>query len=999
MPRRKSCKSPLVKSDGVLTSDTSSDVAQVIQIGSPRWYTWLSDHPTFVFQGTVGHFTARRETRRGNPYWYGYRWRQGRLAKTYLGRSYELTRDRLEQASARLGSNPHDSADWVSARNSSAAVRVDLAFLPLTKVRPPALPTKLIARRRLTQRINAPVTLLVAPSGFGKSTLLNEWRQSCNMPVAWVSLEADDDQPLRFWSAITAALQTIYPSLTAPPSNDLSEVVIALTNAIIRAREAPDAPDCVGLVLDDYHHIHDKAIHGSLQTWLEHLPPNLQLILSSHTKPLLSCGHLRAKGMVAELGTEDLRFTSEEGIGYLSQHARGRPLAFSEMQAIVKRTEGWAAGLALAVLALDQPGSPLLESFTGAHDYLREYFIESILYRQPPSVQEFLLETAILKHLTGSLCDAVTGRTDGAEMLSYLWQENLFLVRMEEPGWYRYHDLFAETLCHQLERQLAAGVPRLHRRAAEWYQTRNAPADAVYHLLAIQAWEEAAALIESMALRELEQFGDYSQLLRWLQQLPENIMQRHKTLLRVYVRVAALTLSRTEMNQFLTRIEGNITHQPATEPSADEQSVLAEIQKIRSLWMTGGVGLSLLSPEGEHDDVWRMLDGIVRLARLLRHEYVKAETLAQELYELARERRHLYVMLIAGGILAVHVMLDGYLRRSGKIARQALEQAMAQRGKLPEPASIALMALSQGYYERNELTHAQQLLLRATEVDPNPSSSNMPIMEAILRAKIQCAQGDGTAALATLQAARKLQAQHPSGIYRERDLIVYQAWVCMRQRDCAGAERFLGEAGVSETHSLAAFVRAELLLNEEQLAPAGDILVYLIKQYAQGFYFEPILGARILLALALFKQNRINPARHAMAEALRLAAPESFVRPFLNYGGEAVPLLTLALRTLNLSHETQGFAKQVLRLLGNADGAQRMPPSPELSALATAASITARELQVLHWVSVGLSNREIAAQFSSSESTVKTHLKNIYRKLGVNSRTRAVAQARALKLT
>ncbi|HEX9076134.1 MAG TPA: hypothetical protein VF932_10165, partial [Anaerolineae bacterium] len=793
---------PFVRNDFLLI-----DGADSVQVGSRRWFAWLADHSRFVFEGDAGHLGARRETRRGSSYWYGYRWREGKLCKSYLGKSEELTQERLERVSRRLAgqsklsllSAPPDSTDWVTPQKNPPAT--DFAFLPL-QVRPPALPHKLVARERLTERINSPITLLVAPSGFGKTTLLNEWRQTCGLPVAWVALDADDNHPLRFWSTITTALQTICPNLSTSSSTDVSEIVVTLTNALLRASAAPNSPSRLGLVLDDYHHIQDKEIHASLQTWLEHFPPNLQLVISSHTRPELALGYLRGRGMVAELGTEDLRFTLEEGIGYLSQHARGRPLAFGEMQTIVKRTEGWAAGLALATLALDSPGDGQpLANFSGAHSYLREYFIESILYRQPPSVQEFLLETAILKHLTGSLCDAVTGRSDGAEMLLYLWQQNLFLVRLEEPDWYRYHDLFAETLCVQLQRQLSAGISRLHRRAAEWYRAQNAPADAIYHLLAVEAWEEAAALIENMALRELEQFGDYARLLRWLQQVPDTVMQQHKTLLRVYVRVASLTLSRTEMNRFLTRVETNITRKPPTGQSADEQSVLAEIQRIRSLWMTNDAGLSLLAPDGEHGEVWQMLDGIVQLSRLLRHEYAKAEALAQKLYELARERRHLYVMLISGGVFAVHLLLDGCVRRSEKIARQVLEQAMAQRGKLPEPASIALMALSQGYYERNELAHAHQLLLRATQVDPNPSSSNIPIMEAILRAKIQCAQGDGVAALATLHAARELQAKNPSGLYRERDLVTYQAWVAMRQGDRAGAERFLSEAGASETHS------------------------------------------------------------------------------------------------------------------------------------------------------------------------------------------------------
>ncbi len=1019
MPRR---NKPIVTHD-LLTDGTDSGASSELPVGSRQWFAWLTDHSGFIFRGSAGHFTARLELRRGIPYWYAYRWRGGKLSKTYLGKATELTLERLEQASARLAgqtmrlglSSPSHSAEWMATLNHPATATItsakraesDLSFLPLTKVRPPALPHKFVSRPRLTQRLCSPITLLIAPSGFGKSTLLNEWRQVCGMPVAWVSLDADDNQPLRFWSTVTAALRTHYLSLDQDlppslysPSVDLSEIVVGLTNALVRASDNPDSPPRLGLVLDDYHYIQDKEIHASLQSWLEHLPPTLQLVISSHTHPPLAWGNLRAKERMTEIGTDDLRFTLEEGVGFLSQHVRDHPLAFGDMQAIIKRTEGWVAGLALATLALDQPGDrhQLLNTFTGAHDYLREYFIESILYRQPPSVQEFLLETAILKHLTGPLCDAVTGRTDGAEMLSYLWQQNLFLVRMEEPNWYRYHDLFAETLCNQLQRQLTTGIPRLHRQAAEWYRTQNAPDDAVYHLLAIEAWEEAAALIEDMVLRELEQSGDYSRLLRWLRQLPEPVVQQHKTILRVYARVASLDISRTEVKQFFTRVETNITRKPIEEQSADEQSVLDVIQRIRELWRMGETGLWPFPKDGQHRDVWQMLDGIVTYARYVRRDFEKAETMARELYEMAQARHHLYVMLIAGGGLAHHLLLRGHLRRGERVAREVLQQAITQRGKLPESASVALTVLSRALYDRNQLAQAHQLLLRAAEVDPNPTSSNMPIMVAIQRAKIEFAQGDAAAALATIQAARELQAKHPAGLYRDRDLIAYQAWFCVRLGDCESAENLIREAGEGEIHGLTALVRGELLLEQNHYVAAMDLLNDLIRRFPQTLYLEPVQGARILLALAYFGQHQTNQARRLMAEAVRLGAPEASIRPFLDFGRGSAPLLLLVLHTLNLGPDAQTFVRQVLRLLGNAEGAQMPLLGPDLSALSAAASITAREQQVLRLVTAGLSNREIASQLSFAESTVKTHLKNIYRKLGVNSRTRAIAQAHALKL-
>jgi len=268
----------------------------------------------------------------------------------------------------------------------------------------------------------------------------------------------------------------------------------------------------------------------------------------------------------------------------------------------------------------------------------------------------------------------------------------------------------------------------------------------------------------------------------------------------------------------------------------------------------------------------------------------------------------------------------------------------------------------------------------------------------MVQAKIQSAQGDVEAALATLQAARVLQAHRPSNLWHEQDLIAYQAWLCVRQGDIAGAERALSESGDSDAHALSALVRAEILLVQKRGAEAQDILNRLIAEYPQGLAREPILVAHVMLALALFQQHRVNQARHVMAKAVRLAAPESLIRPFLDHGLTSEPLLTLVLHTENLTAETRSLVKQALRLLGHAEGAPGPLPKADLTALSTAASLSVREQQVLQLVSAGLSDRDMAASLSVSASTVKTHLRNIYRKLGVKSRTQAIVQAQALRL-
>ena len=973
---------PVVRIDLLVAGDTDATPVDPIRVGSPAWFSWLANHPGFIYKGEVGHFTARCELRRGIGYWYGYRRQSGKLSKIYLGKSEELTQQALEQASALLagrmpfkrllGNGNHDlltTAPNIQAHEIAPDVDiVELPYVPLTKVKPPVLPQSLIPRPRLTQRINPPVTFICTPSGFGKSTLLNEWRQSCGMQVGWVALEEEDNHPLRFWLTVVTALQMIHPSFgqgwlsqlcTSSPSA-LSRIVVNLTDEIVRLTDTQNMSQGIGLVLDNYHTIQNTEIHTSLQTWLDHMPPKFNLVLASHNKPPLALGYLRAKGMVAELGADDLRFTLEESLEFLRQHPAGKHLAYRDRQTLVKRTGGWITGLVLATHALTQPGdhSRFVETFTGAHTLLREYFTENVLHRQLPEVQTFLLKTSILKQLTGPMCDAVTGQSGGAALLAHLWEGSLFLERLEQPGWYRYHEMFAEMLRTQLQEQFSTETPRLHRKAAKWYRAHASPADAIHHFLSSKSWSEAAALIEDVALSELEKAGEDSRLLRWLQQLPETVIQQHKILLQT----------------------------------------LTDIKRIRHSWAAGNQAGLGSPPNRDLDTVGQMLDGILQCHRESRVDLVKAEATANEVYEAARARGHLYSILIAGGACANLAFSQGHLRRSEQVAYKVLQQTNELRDSLPGPASIALTALSGVYYEQNQMAQAHQLLERAIEVDPDPISTDESILMAILRAKIQSIQGDADTAFDTLQAIRESSSHQPSNLWLDQDLIAYQALFRLHQGDILSAERHLGGGWEIDQHPFSAMIRASILIEQNRNVAAEEILRHLLDQYPHSFYWVPIIRARAMLALALFKQKKLNQACQVTAEAARIAAPEYFVRPFLASDPQFPVLLSLVLHTENLNSGTRSFLKGTLAALGHADdiedGSFRDKPAP----LVMAASISPREQEILHSLSVGFSNQEIAAQYSISTSTVKTHLENIYRKLGVSSRMQAIAKAQALKL-
>lgn len=1013
----------IVRENILITNSIEIKKSNPIEIGSPDWNDWLIKNHGFKYEGSTGHFTARCELRRGIGYWYAHRRRDGKLYKTYLGKSEELDSDRLERACVRLAGqalneellNKDDHEDNVpvsdqeeDAGSPSAETLSKEPLLPLTKVKSPAMPQNLISRPYLIERIGASVNIISAPSGFGKTTLLNEWQENCGLQVAWVTLDAEDNTPQRFWSVVVTALQTIGSNvgqgwsseLLTASSPDHSTIVFNLTNDLIREKEVSIASQGIALVLDNYHRVQNPEIHTSLQILLDHIPSEMKLIIASQTKPPLELGSLRSKGMVVELGIDDLRFSLEEGLEFLSQHVSGNRLANGEMRKLVKRTEGWITGLVLAdsILNQDKDLSRFVDSFNGAHPFLQEYFAENVLNHQSVEMQIFLIKTSILKRLHGPLCDAIVGEKNSADRLAYLWKKKLFLERLDESDWFRYHGLFAEMLQAQLQEHYSEEISKLHHRAAEWYLANGAQADAVHHFLSGNAWNEAADLIEGIALNELEKYGEGPRLLRWLQQLPEAILHTRKNLLLLYIRLAMLSLPPSEVEKILTHSEATFASILSLGQAGDAQETLYEIHQVHRLWMTNS-GSSLEScPSGEYSAAYQLLDRIFQLGRGYTKNLVEAEAEASAVYETAQSKGHLYAALIAGGTCANLAFSQGHLRRCEQITHQVLRQAIELRDKLPEPASIALTTLSGVYFERNQLAQAHQLLERAIAVDPNPIGTYEPMIMAILRAKIQSIQGDNVSAFTTVQAVRDLYSHRSAGTQLDQDLTAYQALFRLQQGDIVSAEQQLREGWEIERHPFSAFVQASILAEQNRYVAAEEILRNLLDLYPNGFYWVPILRVHAKLALVLFDQHKVNQASQVMAEAARLAAPEFFVRPFLVSGPQVASLLSLVLHTENLNEGTRSFLKGILTMLGYVEGLQNILPRDESVVLAIAASITPREQHMLRLLNASLSNQEIAEQCSISPSTVKTHLENIYRKLGVNSRTQAVEQARMLNL-
>ncbi len=564
---------------------------------SPAWFAWLDQVSSFAFSGKSGHYTARKEAKqRGGRYWSAYLATGEHLTKKYLGKTADLTLARLEHIAGILRTqsaaqvppplSPAADADGEgeAARHPLLPQRSDpLNPFLATKLHIPRPRPHLVLRphlvEQLQQGMERALTLVSAPAGFGKTTLLAQWLAESDTSAAWVSLGPEDNDPTSFLSYLIAALQTLDAqlgttalALLRTPQPPSPEAVLTLLTNDLAGREEGDFT----LVLDDYHVITAESIQRGMTFLLEHLPPQLHLILASRADPPLLLARLRAQGQLREIRTADLRFGAAEVNTFL-QVVMGLNLPAEAIATLESRTEGWIAGLQLAALSLQGRAdvSGFLAAFCGSHHFVLDYLSDEVLARQPEVVQTFLLHTCIMERLSGPLCDAVTEQEGSQAMLEGLERANLFVVPLDdERGWYRYHHLFAQALRSHLQQREPTLPPVLHRRASTWYEQHELPAEAVQHALAVPDAELAARLIEPIALPVANQ-GQLYTVLGWLNALPDALICARPFLCAYHAYLLTITNQLQAAEARLQEAERSAQKMPAEQARTIQGYVLA----------------------------------------------------------------------------------------------------------------------------------------------------------------------------------------------------------------------------------------------------------------------------------------------------------------------------------------------------------------------------------------------------------------------------------------
>jgi LuxR family maltose regulon positive regulatory protein len=1026
---------------------------------------WLVEHTAFAFVGRAGRLSVRKEGRgSGRDYWYAYRKQNQRIRKGYLGPSAQVTFARLEEQARSLTS----SQPSPPLAHDPAPLSPELSIpLLATKLAPPRLPLWLVERTRLLRDLNAvcthPLTLVSASAGSGKTTLLSAWVATsrlqtsealtfqAQLAIAWLSLDTLDNHPIRFWASCIASLRNCLPTLgvealallharEAPP---LSTILVALLNKIVQIDQE------VVLILDDFHLISDQTIHEGLLFALDHLPANLHLVLATRTDPLLPLSRLRVRGQLLEIRSSDLRFTQREATTFLLQHL-GLPLSEEDAITLHSRTEGWIAGLHLAALSLrkQQDLSRWVSDFAGSHRYLLDYVQQDILVRLPVPLQHFLLQTSILTRMNAALCQTVTAELSlqaSQQMLEEVDQANLFVVPLDEQRqWYRYHDLFRETLRTQLHASQPEMVPLLHRRAARWYETQGEWRVAITHALAAPDYPLAASLMEQAA-PHFWLNGEASTIQNWVLALPDTVLRAHIRLVlnaalrflnSVHISTETVHASMAaQVQQTIMRMEIILHGQEAHLLGEAEMALierrlclLRALIEVRAIMGRGDKErlrrltheLEALPPDDEVS--WKLIPLSFTFWLTLHLQQSSAllvERLSEALQWISEAGDHLVTFRVMTW-LATAYGEAGQLHRAYRECLSALTLLEQISGGTPV-AGYLLFGLFNVFYAWNRLEEASDVLHRLQRIAQDWQQVELLMIVPRSSARLALARGDLGTAQEELQ---KAEAHFEQEAFANNVRWVVDARVRMwlAQGNLAEASTWAARTTLSPEawdplRKWEVLLLARVALAQQQPAQAVQILERFNWHRDQLADIEKTLEWMALYVVALSQAGKVAQARTVAARLLATTEPEGYIRIYLDAGSsmkQALKMLLDAPPESDTCTDTISTS-YVLRLLaafeqeeGRLTRGNDVPPATMHKALpyppqnATQPGVieplSRQEQQVLRLLVVGSTYTEMAEALIVSPNTIKTQVSSIYRKLGVSRRAEAIAITQQLHL-
>jgi len=877
-----------------------------------------------------------------------------------------------------------------------------------------------VRRSRLSERLDpgtgTKLVLVSAPAGFGKSTLLSEWlaappADGRRRSAAWLSLDPGDNDQAHFWTYVIAGLRKLSPAMGASALELLQTPQALPVQAVLTTliNDLGTIDGDVVLVLDDYHLIESRDVHDGMTFLLDHLPPQLHLVIASRADPPLPLARLRVRGELVEVRAADLRFTAEETASYLNE-AMGLHLTEPDVEALAGRTEGWIAALQLAALSMQgrDDAADFIAGFAGDDRYVVDYLVEEVVQRQPAAVQDFLLRTSVLSRLSGPLCDAVAGATGGKAMLQALERGNLFLVPLDDQRrWYRYHHLFADVLQARLLDEVPELVPELHRRASRWYADHDEPVEAIRHAMAGGDVERAADLVE-LSLAVVRRDRQEALLRSWLGELPEDLVRSRPVLCIAF---AGSMLGTAEVEGVEARLEDAERWVEEMARQSDgrrpEGMVAINEEELRRLptWVAVyRAGLALALGDGEttiaharralslreDEDLLALgagtaLIGLACWAEGDIETTYEAYVACLDTFERAGHVADVLGIAITVGDICV---IRGRLSEAMRTYENALRLVAGHGAPVPRGTADMYVGMSGVRHARGDLEGAHHDLLRSQELGEHKGLPQNRYRWRVAMARIREAEGDLDGALDLLDEAERMYVGDFSP--RVRPVPALKARVRIRQgrlddvRDWARREGLSMDDELTYLREYEHVTLARAVLAEGRIGEAVGLLTRLLEAAEAGGRIGAVIEILVVQALALQQAHDRPAALSVLQQALALAEAEGHVRVFVDEGAPMAELLRAA--------GEQGPAAYARQLLASLGG-----PGPAPVGVLVA-PLSEREREVLRLLATDLSGPEIARRLVVSLNTVRTHTKNIYAKLGVNSRRAAVRRAEELDL-
>jgi len=912
---------------------------------------------------------------------------------------------------------------------SSSTEAMQRYALVTTKLFVPRLRPYVVSRPRLLEKLDdvkkRKLALISAPAGFGKTTLLSDWINQSRISTHWLSLDSGDNDLVHFLIYMIAGLQHLKKNigqaaltmLQTPQPPSLETVLASLIN------DVSSVPNHFVLVLDDYHVITAGPVHKALIFLLEHLPENMHLVIATRSDPPLPLGRLRSLNQLIELRVKDLCFTIDETSFFLNKKLN-LGLSRGEIVMLESRTEGWIAGLQLAALSLQarEDRAGFIKDFKGDNRYIFDFLMEEVLNRQPENVQNFLLQTSILDRLSGSLCNAITKKTKGQQMLNDLEKIGLFIFPLdEERQWFRYHQLFADLLQQRLLQAQGELVPELHRRAGEWCIQNGLKDQAINHALAAEDSGWAARLIEEIA-EDIWDRGQQTKLLKWFEALPDDKINSSVLLSILYARTLNICGHLEEAEKKLQHAERMINS--AREAFAVSFSPDSEHTfKLRKKELQGRVSVIRAFIAAYQGDMLQVMKSARRAMETL-HEKdlmwraVAATTLGfvhgwsgdgdlmsaryafNEAKKVSEAAGNIYFFIFAASCLAGIDGLQGRLDQAEQTYQSLLKFA-EDNGMLQTSLVGSLYtALGGIILERDDLDEGIRLMEKGLHLALMAHDVVVTASGRLHLARALTLKGDLIGAQKVLQEIEKAACEYdiPPWIHHIASALKAEIWLASGNVDAVS--RWAQECGLGVEDKLTNrreaehTVLARFLMIQERLDEAEQLLTRLIQSAEAGIRIYSLIQMHLLKALTFQRRGAGDSALNEVKQALFLGEPGGFIRSFIKEGPPLADLVEKILEEKKETGKTAGFSRNYIKKLVAAFKAAEHPKKVE----GLAESLSEREMEVLQLIAFGLTNQEIARKLFISLNTVRTHTKNINGKLSVHSRTQAVARAKELKI-